>query len=181
MARPVGRDLICSGATHEHNREDRDEHVKIHFANITPNGTRNFQKTTSGTYSYRSTPFDPLSVMNYGQTDFGKDDGQGGRMVTIEPLEPGLVIRWVAELPGRPLISCVQGPVHQDRSLPGGQDRAGADLPATHRSELPPPPADLWLPEDSCFLADTLLEYTQYQDSSIIKTRKRLREQVGGN
>ena len=114
MARPFDSFEICSGATHEHNRQDRDENVKIHFAKITPNGTRNFQKTRSGTYSYRSTPFDPLSVMIYGLTDFGRDDGQGGRMVTIEPLEPGLVIRWVAEVLGRPLISCVQGLVHQD-------------------------------------------------------------------
>ena len=65
------------------------------------------------THSYRSTPFDPLSVMIYSMTDFGRDDGHGGRMVTIEPLEPGLVIRWV-EVPDRPLISCVQGLVHQD-------------------------------------------------------------------
>jgi hypothetical protein len=74
-------------------REDRDRFVKILFKNILPGGEKNFQLQSNKTHSYKNTPFDFHSVMNYGSMDFGRDDNQGGRMTTIETKTPGLQIR----------------------------------------------------------------------------------------
>ena len=65
--------------------------------NIIPSGARNFQKTTREDLSFSGTPFDPLSIMMYGQYDYGRNDSNGRKMVTIEPLQPGVLLRLVAE------------------------------------------------------------------------------------
>ncbi|KAL6732777.1 hypothetical protein Aduo_003499 [Ancylostoma duodenale] len=61
------------GFNHEHNRYDRDYHVKIHMDNVLQNQTHNFQTVSqyeSRTFGF---PYDYHSIMHYGNTSFATD------------------------------------------------------------------------------------------------------------
>ena len=77
--------LLLTGASHEHNRSDRDLYVIINMDNVIPNKTKNFQMQ-SANYSYHNTPFDTASIMMYGENYFGIDGA-----VTITALKPGAI------------------------------------------------------------------------------------------
>ena len=59
------------GFFHEHNRHDRDQHVKIHWENIIPGEDRNFEKHAKIEADTYGTPYDPCSVMHYPPRAFG--------------------------------------------------------------------------------------------------------------
>ena len=59
------------GFFHEHNRHDRDQHVKIHWENIIPGEDRNFEKHAKLEADTYGTPYDPCSVMHYPSRAFG--------------------------------------------------------------------------------------------------------------
>uniref|UniRef100_A0A8C9X9Y1 Metalloendopeptidase n=1 Tax=Sander lucioperca TaxID=283035 RepID=A0A8C9X9Y1_SANLU len=61
------------GFRHEHTRSDRDDYVKINWANIDPQMAYNFDKQVTNN---QNTPYDYTSIMHYGKTAFsinGKD------------------------------------------------------------------------------------------------------------
>ena len=85
--------FLLTGATHEMMRADRDSYVKILLENLEPGNERSFLKKETDLYSARETPFDFDSIMMYGPTDFGIDDGAGQKMTTIQPLVPTIEFR----------------------------------------------------------------------------------------
>ena len=79
---------------HEQSRPDRDSYVSILMENVELGSQQNFRKVSRDTHSGRGTPFDPLSIMIYGPTDFGTEDSMGERKTTIQPLDPNVEIRY---------------------------------------------------------------------------------------
>ena len=77
-------------------RPDRDLYVKILLENVQEGSERNFLKKGTDLYSTRDTPFDYESIMVYGPTDYGILDSAGQRMTTIQPLMPGVEIRYLS-------------------------------------------------------------------------------------
>ena len=75
-------------------RPDRDLYVKILLENVQEGSERNFLKKGTDLYSTRDTPFDYDSIMIYGPTDYGRLDSAGQRMTTIQPIMPGIEIRY---------------------------------------------------------------------------------------
>ncbi|XP_073717951.1 hatching enzyme 1.2-like [Misgurnus anguillicaudatus] len=67
------------GFYHEHTRSDRDQYVRINWANISPDMAYNFQKQNTNN---QNTPYDYGSVMHYGNTAFAIQYGQE----TITPI-----------------------------------------------------------------------------------------------
>ena len=61
------------GFQHEHTRSDRDQHVRINWANIDRNMAYNFYKQNSNNLD---TPYDYSSIMHYGKTAFSIWPGQ---------------------------------------------------------------------------------------------------------
>ncbi|XP_042359235.1 low choriolytic enzyme-like [Plectropomus leopardus] len=61
--------LHALGFYHEHNRSDRDQHVRIDWDNVNEYFVYNFQKKNTNNLN---TPYDYSSVMHYGRTAFGK-------------------------------------------------------------------------------------------------------------
>jgi len=55
------------GVFHEHNRPDRDSHVKILLENVVDGAKRAFDKTLAENVNVFDTPYDYLSVMHYGK------------------------------------------------------------------------------------------------------------------
>ena len=84
--------FLLLGATHEMMRADRKSYVKVLLENVQDGQKKNFQEQGLD-YSSRSTPFDFDSIMMYGPTDFGIDDGAGQKMTTIQPLVPTIEFR----------------------------------------------------------------------------------------
>ena len=75
-------------------RPDRDLYVKILLENVQEGSERNFLKKGTDLYSTRDTPFDYDSIMIYGPTDYEILDSAGQRTTTIQPLMPGVEIRY---------------------------------------------------------------------------------------
>lgn len=72
--------LHALGFLHEHQRVDRDEHVRINWENVKDGFDSAFSKSTyDGT---QGLPYDYLSVMHYGKKAFSKN-----KKPTIEPLD----------------------------------------------------------------------------------------------
>nr|XP_055072652.1 hatching enzyme 1.2-like [Misgurnus anguillicaudatus] len=67
------------GFYHEQTRSDRDQYVRINWANIFPDMAYNFQKQNTNN---QNTPYDYSSVMHYGKTAFTTQYGQE----TITPI-----------------------------------------------------------------------------------------------
>ena len=87
--------LVLQGATtHEMMRPDRDSYVKLLLENVQEGSERNFLKKGTDLYSTRETPFDYESIMIYGPTDYRILDSAGQRMTTIQPIMPGIEIRY---------------------------------------------------------------------------------------
>ena len=61
------------GFQHEHTRSDRDQHVRINWANIDRDMAYNFYKQNSNNLD---TPYDYSSIMHYGKTAFSIWPGQ---------------------------------------------------------------------------------------------------------
>jgi len=55
------------GVFHEHNRPDRDSHVKILIENVVNGAERVFDKSLAENVNVFDTPYDYLSVMHYGK------------------------------------------------------------------------------------------------------------------
>ena len=71
------------GFYHEHNRYDRDQYLKIIWKNIQPGYEKNFQKNTKMDADTSGTPYDPCSVMHYGETSFGHFNHYGSKVLKI--------------------------------------------------------------------------------------------------
>ena len=59
------------GFLHEHQRTDRDEHVKINFQNVKRTNKDDFTKFKS--ISDGNLPYDPYSLMHYGEDAFSRN------------------------------------------------------------------------------------------------------------
>ncbi|XP_035534671.1 low choriolytic enzyme-like isoform X2 [Morone saxatilis] len=70
--------LHALGFYHEHTRSDRDQHVRINWANISEYYVSDFQLMDTNNLN---TPYDYSSIMHYGRTAFGKN-----RSETITPI-----------------------------------------------------------------------------------------------
>ena len=79
---------------HEQSRPDRDLYVSILLDNVQPGREANFRKKGPETFDTWNTPFDYQSIMLYPSDAFGKEDSSGGRKTTIQPLKPGVEIRY---------------------------------------------------------------------------------------
>ena len=109
-------------------RPDRDHFVTINFENIDenayPGATKNFELVSSSTHSVMNTPFDTSSIMMYGPHDFAKNDTTGRPLITLQPKEAGVDIRYE----GTPLIQIrtnfhwFQGMCFKNSPVSGGQD-----------------------------------------------------------
>ena len=83
---------------HEQSRPDRDFYVSILMENVEIGKRKNFRKKSADTHSGQGTPFDPQSIMIYGPKDFGiQDSTTGERKTTIQPLDPNVEIRYLAQ------------------------------------------------------------------------------------
>ncbi|XP_075885176.1 hatching enzyme 1.2-like [Nelusetta ayraudi] len=71
--------LHALGFHHEHNRSDRDEHVRINWENVPEAKAHDFNKKDTDNLD---TPYDYTSVMHYGRTYFTVNHGQE----TITPI-----------------------------------------------------------------------------------------------
>ncbi|XP_073717930.1 hatching enzyme 1.2-like [Misgurnus anguillicaudatus] len=67
------------GFYHEQTRSDRDQYVRINWANIFPDMAYNFQKQNTNN---QNTPYDYSSIMHYGRTAFATQYGKE----TITPI-----------------------------------------------------------------------------------------------
>ncbi|XP_070782322.1 low choriolytic enzyme-like isoform X2 [Enoplosus armatus] len=76
--------LHALGFYHEHNRSDRDQHVKINWENVIEYFVYNFRKQDTNNLN---TPYDYSSIMQYGRTAFGKYGAE-----TITPIDPSASI-----------------------------------------------------------------------------------------
>nr|BAJ23940.1 hatching enzyme [Spirinchus lanceolatus] len=70
--------LHALGFYHEHTRSDRDQYVRVNFANVRSEYTEAFQKQDTNN---QNTPYDYSSVMHYGRNAFA----QGGETITPIP------------------------------------------------------------------------------------------------
>ena len=77
---------LFSGASHEHNREDRDRYIDILEANILEEGDKNFQKRET-LYSSFGTPYDYASIMHYASDAFAAPGTK-----TIVPLQQDITL-----------------------------------------------------------------------------------------
>lgn len=68
------------GMIHEHMRYDRDNYIRIQYANIKPSAVHNFQRINSINWSY----YDYESIMHYGAYTFS--NGAGPTIVPIDPV-----------------------------------------------------------------------------------------------
>ena len=75
-----------AGATHEQNREDRDEYVKIVEDDILKKAMTNFEKKGALFSSY-STPYEYDSIMHYDENAFSVSGNK-----TIIPLQDGVTL-----------------------------------------------------------------------------------------
>ena len=64
------------GFIHEHQREDRNEHIKINWENIKEKHKVDFHKTPLGEYQDNLLGYDVNSIMHYGAKAFAKNEGQ---------------------------------------------------------------------------------------------------------
>ncbi|KAJ1365625.1 Zinc metalloproteinase nas-1 [Parelaphostrongylus tenuis] len=71
------------GFIHEHQREDRDNYVKIFYQNIIPGARMDFDKLSMLDLSYYGEDYDYLSIMHY-----ERDEGSKNGRDTIEPKDP---------------------------------------------------------------------------------------------
>ena len=78
--------LHAVGFHHEQNRPDRDNFIKVNFANISPDMAYNFDKMTN-TVTTQGFPYDYRSIMHYEDTAFSKN-GQK----TMVPLQSGVTL-----------------------------------------------------------------------------------------
>lgn len=69
------------GMTHEQSRTDHESHVRILRDNIEPAKAYNYDIEEGAD---KSLPYDIMSVMHYGDSDFGKRDAAGNKMKTME-------------------------------------------------------------------------------------------------
>jgi hypothetical protein len=67
------------GFWHEHNRPDRDEHVKVYISNARPGSALNFNHMSHHQINSYGTPYDAISVMHYKEYAFSVN-----RQKTIE-------------------------------------------------------------------------------------------------
>uniref|UniRef100_A0A8C6U0V9 Metalloendopeptidase n=1 Tax=Neogobius melanostomus TaxID=47308 RepID=A0A8C6U0V9_9GOBI len=70
--------LHALGFRHEHTRSDRDQYVRINWANVDPSKEFNFNKADTNN---QGTPYDYDSIMHYGRAVFSKNGGD-----TVIPL-----------------------------------------------------------------------------------------------
>ncbi len=78
--------LHAVGFHHEQNRPDRDNFIKVNFANIKPDMAYNFDKMTSSVTT-QGFPYDYFSIMHYEDTAFSMN-GQA----TMVPLQSGVTL-----------------------------------------------------------------------------------------
>eukprot|EP00795_Rhopilema_esculentum_P003258 gene3258-1584_t len=76
------------GLHHEQSRPDRDQYVKIIWANIKDDEKHNFEKYSHSTIDSLGSPYDYGSIMHYGARDFAKWPWQK----TIVPKKSGVSI-----------------------------------------------------------------------------------------
>ncbi|XP_014822480.1 PREDICTED: meprin A subunit beta-like, partial [Poecilia mexicana] len=75
--------LHALGFHHEQSRYDRDDYVRIVFANILSGREHNFDKVGSDNSTTHGVPYDYMSVMHYGRNAF--TNGSGDTIITIDP------------------------------------------------------------------------------------------------
>lgn len=83
------------GFHHEHQRWDRDDHVKIHFENIKPGRAHDYEAIPKNAWLVTNTSYDYRSIMHYRvcwaaacESECRDADGKSSCAV-IEPLAPG--------------------------------------------------------------------------------------------
>lgn len=74
--------LHALGFNHEHNRSDRDQHIRVLLQNIRTGKERNFKETDT---LNQETPYDYSSVLHYGRQAFSKDDSNPTMMAVPNP------------------------------------------------------------------------------------------------
>ena len=57
--------FFCLGATHEHNRKDRDEYISIDESKVSLEDLKRDYTKADGSFNGRGTPFDFKSLMQY--------------------------------------------------------------------------------------------------------------------
>ncbi len=103
------------GLKHEHQRNDRNQHVTILSHNIEEDMAGNFTLFDQG----RDVgPYDHGSIMHYGPRAFGKPDpsNPGQRLVTIQTIPPGIVIGQATVLSDRDMAAVRR--IYPERDLP---------------------------------------------------------------
>ncbi len=110
------------GLGHEHNRNDRDDHITIDFTNVSSNAASQFRKATGST---DVGPYDFSSVMHYGAYTFALDRSRP----VIVPRDPGIPLSAVG---GTRVLSATD--VQAIEFVYGG----GAPPPTTTSTTAPP-------------------------------------------
>uniref|UniRef100_A0A914CV83 Metalloendopeptidase n=1 Tax=Acrobeloides nanus TaxID=290746 RepID=A0A914CV83_9BILA len=83
--------LHVLGLEHEHQRPDRDNHIKVIYQNVEPDKMANFEKIPYDQVDLNGHPYDYKSIMHYDGSAFGKYDKKTGRrLVTMVPLKAGV-------------------------------------------------------------------------------------------
>jgi hypothetical protein len=77
-AHEIGHNL---GMLHEQSRTDHNQYIKILWDNIEAKNKNQYDLSSDAD---TTTPYDPMSLMHYGDTDFGKKDANGNSMKTME-------------------------------------------------------------------------------------------------
>ncbi|CAJ0599568.1 unnamed protein product [Cylicocyclus nassatus] len=75
--------LHALGLSGEHQREDRDDYVKMHFENMIDPKTNAFLAIAESTQKYLSVPYDYLSIMHDAKDAYAKPG-----TITIETVDP---------------------------------------------------------------------------------------------
>ncbi|KAI7814402.1 meprin A subunit beta-like [Triplophysa rosa] len=75
--------LHALGFFHEQSRYDRDNYVTIKYENIITEFLNNFNKVYENVSAVQGTPYDYLSVMHYGKSEFS--NGRGSTVITKRP------------------------------------------------------------------------------------------------
>ncbi|WKX89339.1 hypothetical protein Q1695_008745 [Nippostrongylus brasiliensis] len=75
--------MHVAGLWHEHMRSDRDNYIKVHYENISPDYWSQFEKVTPYEATTYNVPYDYKSLMHYGKRAFAKR----GR-ISMETLDP---------------------------------------------------------------------------------------------
>uniref|UniRef100_A0A0N5AIR0 Metalloendopeptidase n=1 Tax=Syphacia muris TaxID=451379 RepID=A0A0N5AIR0_9BILA len=79
------------GFEHEHQRPDRDEYIKVIYANVQPEQMSNFEKLSPSEVRTFGLSYDYKSIMHYEGTAFGKYDRiTNQKLVTMVPLKEGI-------------------------------------------------------------------------------------------